>query len=276
MSLYQPPPLDVHHPGASRICAWLLGEDGHWAVDRELGEKAVAAFPSLPAITRLTREFVSHAVRCCLGQGIVQFLDIGCGLPLRRNIHDIVDEYGETGRCVYIEQEPVAAAKMLLRLEDDFDPVRHMLIRSDLRADDLPDLAFLPHGPLDREQPTALIASSVLHHLGPADGGKEAIVRYLRELPTRSCLVATHLTTDGVPNEQASQLEALRALYSGVNPPLYYRTRTAVTDFFVDLQLAEPGVTWLPHWLPNVDATTDACPGGSAGTGLLAGIGWKR
>jgi S-adenosyl methyltransferase len=279
---YSPVGVDLDHPSAARICDWLHGGYENYRIDRELGTLALAAFPAWATLARLTRDFVGHAVRHCHTRGVRQFLDLGCGLVLTPNVHDLAD-HGNTdqrdtsSRCVYVELDPVAAAHMTIMVEERCDPTRHTVLQADLRAAHLLADVFQPNGLLDPDQPTAIIASSVLHHIQPADGAETAIARLLDSVPSGSYLIATHLTTHGVPPDVAGQLEDVRQLYAGVNPPLYYRTLTGFAAFFAGLELCEPGIPWLPRWLPDHRPVVPAAwPTDAAESGLLAAIGRTR
>ena len=273
---YPPVAVDLERPSAARICDWLLGGYENYIMDRELGKQALAAFPAWAAFAHLTRDFVAHAVGYCHAQGVRQFLDLGCGLALKSNVHDLADRYDASSRCVYVELEPIAAAHMRIMAEQRCDPARHMVLQADLRDGHLLVDAFQPNGILDPDLPTAIIASSVLHHIEPADGAETAVARLLDTVPRGSCLIATHLTTHGVLPDVASQLEQLRQLYADVNPPLYYRTLTGFAAFFAGLDLYEPGITWLPKWLADQAVVTTDWPAAPAASGLLAAIGRKR
>lgn len=218
--------VDLDRSSAARVCDWLIGGYENYVVDREPGKQTLAAFPAWAVLVHMTWDFVAHAVSYCHAQGVRQFLDLGCGLALTANVHDLADRYDASSWCVYVELEPVAATSMMIMAEQRCDPTRHMVLQADLRDGHLVVDAFQPNGILDPDLPTAISASSVLHHIEPADGAETAVARLRDAVPRGSCLIATHLTTHGVLPDVASQLEQLRQLYADVNPPLYYRTLT--------------------------------------------------
>jgi S-adenosyl methyltransferase len=92
----------------ARVYDYLLGGKDNFAVDRELGDQLLAAFPESAWIARQNREFAGRAVRYCAEQGVSQFLDIGSGLPTMSNIHQVAREVVPGARVVYVDNDKVA------------------------------------------------------------------------------------------------------------------------------------------------------------------------
>jgi hypothetical protein len=79
MDTSTPPFLAVRFPGETEVAA---GGKNHFAVDREVAEKAFAAMPTGRTAARENRAFLGRVVRYLAAEeGIRQFLDIGTGLP---------------------------------------------------------------------------------------------------------------------------------------------------------------------------------------------------
>ena len=67
---------------------WLQEKD-HYAADRAAADAITEQFPEVAAIARANRAFLGRAVRFAARQGIRQFLDLGSGLPISPNVHEI-------------------------------------------------------------------------------------------------------------------------------------------------------------------------------------------
>src|SRR5262249_58495408 len=82
--------FDPSVPRAARVYdAWLGGKD-HYGVDREAADRIIGLRPQVIAAVRANRRFLGRAVRYMAERhGVMQFLDIGCGLPARDNTHQI-------------------------------------------------------------------------------------------------------------------------------------------------------------------------------------------
>ena len=53
------------------------------------------------------RRFLRRAVRHLLDAGVRQFIDIGCGMPARANVHDIAHAVDPAAKVVYVDYDPV-------------------------------------------------------------------------------------------------------------------------------------------------------------------------
>ena len=76
----------VAHP--ARIWNYWLGGKDYFAVDREVGDQTIQAYPHIVELARAQRAFLVRAVTYLAREaGIRQFLDIGTGLPAHRQQH---------------------------------------------------------------------------------------------------------------------------------------------------------------------------------------------
>ena len=95
-------------------------------VDQDFAEKQLTVLPEIRDFARANRAFLGLAVRFTVAQGIRQFVDIGSGLPIQGNVHEVADEMAPGGcRVVYIDNEPIAQAHAQIFLEEIADPNRH-------------------------------------------------------------------------------------------------------------------------------------------------------
>ncbi|MFD8742751.1 SAM-dependent methyltransferase, partial [Streptomyces sp. NPDC059616] len=95
---------------------WLGGTDNH-PVDRAVGDRVTAMYPSIGEVARADRAFLGRAVRYLAGEaGIRQFLDIGTGLPSAGNTHEVARRTAPGCRVVYVDNDPavLALARTLL------------------------------------------------------------------------------------------------------------------------------------------------------------------
>src|SRR6202007_2891379 len=83
------------------------GKD-NFAVDREAGDRFLAAFPDVAHSVRANRAFLVRAVRYLAEtEGIRQFLDIGTGLPTANNTHEVAQAAAPESRIVYVDNDPL-------------------------------------------------------------------------------------------------------------------------------------------------------------------------
>jgi hypothetical protein len=148
----------VAHP-ARRYNYWLGGKD-HFAADRESGDLLAAAFPTARIAARENRDFLRRSVRYLATAGIRQFLDIGTGLPVPDNTHEIAQRMAPDARVVYVDNDPIVMTHARA-LTVDTPPGRTGYIEADLREPE----SILGHpqlrDTLDLDQPVALLLVAV-------------------------------------------------------------------------------------------------------------------
>jgi SAM-dependent methyltransferase len=216
-------------------------------------------------MARENRSYLRRAVRFLAGQGIQQFLDLGCGLPSVGNVHEIAYRVAPHARVVYVDIDPIAAAhneRMLAGVPTA------AVIQADLRRPDaiLDDPTV--RGMLDLRQPVAVLLVSVLHFVADEDD-PWAIVGHLRDrVAAGSYLVASHATPEGQPDDMARLEELTRD--AGITATA--RSREQILDLFAGWDLVRPGLVWTAAWRPEEPASLR----GRAGrAGMLAGVAGK-
>ena len=100
------PQLDTQHAHPARVYNYWLGGKDNFAADREAAEQAIAANPGIKTDVRANRAFLARAVRYLAGEcGVRQFLDIGTGLPVAGNTHQVAQEVAPDARIVYADND---------------------------------------------------------------------------------------------------------------------------------------------------------------------------
>ena len=82
----------------------------NFQADRDAVERFRAELPDLGEAACANRSFHQRAARWMAGRGIRQFLDIGSGLPIRGNTHEIVQAIVPAARVVYVDNDPMVLA----------------------------------------------------------------------------------------------------------------------------------------------------------------------
>jgi hypothetical protein len=99
------PPYDttVAHP--ARVYNYWLGGKDNFAADRVVGEQTKEAYPDIVIGVRAQRAFLASAVRYLVAAGVRQFLDIGTGLPVADNTHEVAQSLAPESRVVYVDND---------------------------------------------------------------------------------------------------------------------------------------------------------------------------
>ena len=233
----------VAHP-ARRYNYWLGGKD-HFAADRASGDALAAVFPTIRTAARENRAFLRRAVRYLTADaGIRQFLDIGTGLPVPDNTHEIAQRIAPETRVVYADNDPIVMthARALLvgtpqgrtaYLEADIREPATILEHPDLRAT------------LDLNRPVALMIVAVLHFIHDNDQADAIVRRLLDALPAGSYLVASNATTDYTTAEGVA---TYRAMLATGRTDAYARSKKEFGAFFAGLDILDPGVVAVSEW----------------------------
>ena len=233
-------------PSAARVYDWYLGGANNFEVDREFGNKVLAAMPAVKAIAAANRAFLHRAVHYLADHGIRQFLDLGSGMPTVGNVHEIAQRIHPEARVVYVDHEPVACnyAKDLLR-DNEFATV----INADVRDAELVLEHKETRGMLDFDQPVALLLIAVLPFI-PEDPAP-LLARYRQSLAPGSYLAITQSSLDGAPEEFVAQARQSIDSYDNAGQGVTMRTKAEIASWFDELDLVPPGVVAPPEWVPD-------------------------
>ncbi|HEX3649866.1 MAG TPA: SAM-dependent methyltransferase [Pseudonocardiaceae bacterium] len=267
-----PKSVDVDSPSAARVYDYFLGGGYNFAVDRSFGESALRIVPELRDIARANREFLYRAVRTLADQGIDQFLDIGCGLPTTRAVHQIALERNPETRTVYVDNEGVAVAHGELMLQNV--PQADIFI-GDLTAPQ--SILDHPHvqGLLATGKPTAVLTVAVMHFILDEDRPVDLLTRLLTPFPAGSYFVFSHGTADS-----ADEMSALEKLYNDDNQNNgITRTWAQLSTMLAAvprLELIEPGLVWNAQWRPARDSDLPKLLEHPEGSSCYAAVGVLR
>lgn len=252
-----PPEVDAELPSAARIYDAYLGGAYNFAVDREFVQRAKQHLPHVADVALWNRTFLQQAVRHAADvEGITQFLDIGCGLPVTGAVHEIARERRPDARVVYVDNEPVAVAQgeTVLAGTEGVE-----IVRGDVREPEtiLPAARRL----LDFDRPVCVLMVALLHFLPDAERPAELVARFRDALAPGSLLALSHATVDGVPEPVRGQTLAFIDSYKNTqNPGFVARDHEEFAVMLAGFDLVEPGITYTPQWRPQQPITADQHP----------------
>jgi S-adenosyl methyltransferase len=158
-----PAKIDMSRPHSARVYDYLLGGKDNFAADREVAERAIAAWPAARAAARGNRVFLGRAVRYLAGEaGITQFLDLGSGLPSAGNVHEVAQDVNPAARVVYVDNDPIVLVhSRALLVGNPLGACEY--IQEDIKT---PQAIFrnpATRATLDFGRPVALLLVAVLH-----------------------------------------------------------------------------------------------------------------
>lgn len=237
------PRVDPFTASSARVNDYMLGGKDHYAVDRELGEQLLANAPISPWIARQNRLFLGRAVRYCAQQGMRQFLDIGSGLPIEENVHEVAQRVHPTCRVVYVDNDPVATVHAQAQLAGR-DGVT--AIQGDLRK----PAEILAHDEvqrmIDASRPMVVLMVAILHFILDSEDPAGIVARFTDAMAPGSHLVLSHATHDVRPESAARARDICRRSAA----TLVTRTKQEVAALLHGLEPVDPGLVFTAQWRP--------------------------
>ncbi|MGH3680480.1 MAG: SAM-dependent methyltransferase [Natronosporangium sp.] len=227
--------MDDPRPTAAGMYDFYLGGTANSPADRTAAEQIAKLIPEIGDAAWANRGFLQRAVTRLAGQwGVRQFLDIGAGLPTRRNTHEVVADVRPDGRVVYVDVDRSAAARGSELLADVPGAVMiHADIREPDRILDHPQTRRL----IDLTEPVGLLIVAVLQFVPDDDEPWRLVGRYLDALAPGSYLVLSH----GSGEHASEQLrQTATRIYANTPTPPTDRSRTEIERFFRGLEIVPP------------------------------------
>ena len=244
-----PPEIDTSRPHPARMYDYYLGGKNHFAADREVAARLLAAVPSVRTGARENRAFLGRAVRFLAAEmGIRQFLDIGTGLPTAESVHEVAQSVAPSSRVVYVDNDPLVLAHARALLTSSPDG-RTAYIQADLR-----DPEAILGNPVTREvldfsQPIALMLVAILQFMPDEFKPTHSIATLVDALPAGSYVVASHVSAENL--DSAGAAEGTRA-YQASGVPLQLRNSDEFASLvFSGLEMVPPGVVLVSEWRPE-------------------------
>ena len=242
-----PADVDPERPSIARIYDFYLGGSHNLPADRDAGREIVKMMPELPDIMRVNRAFLRRCVHYLAGEGILNFLDLGSGIPTVGNVHEIAQGVDAAARVVYVDNDPVAVAysQEILAGND-----RALIIQGDLR--DAPSVLADPEVNrlllLGLGEPVALLMSAVLHFITDDAEAAALIAAYRDALAPGSYLLVSHASDK--PGTEGRVIQAAET-YSRTVAPMKLRTLDDLSALLAGFELIDPGVVYCSQWRPD-------------------------
>ena len=236
--------FDPSRPNEARVYDYLLGGKNNFTADRAVGDQIIARLPEVQVGVHAQRAVLGRVVRYLVGEaGVRQLLDVGSGLPVSDNVHEIAQRTALGTRVVYVDNDPVVLAHARAILSDDASTFAE---RGDLLdpASIVTSPAIRAH--LDWDQPIGLLLCGILHYVLDEEYPARLVAELVDALPPGSYVFIHHLLDTGDPAAAALQEQMQQGLGR-----VRFRTLPEVRTLFGDLKLVEPGLVPVPEWRPD-------------------------
>ncbi len=104
--------IDTTVPNAARVADYLYGGQNNFQADRKAAQSLAVAAPVIADIAPAVLGFQQRVLRFLVAEaGIRQILDIGTGLPLVGNTHEVAQSLAPECRIAYVDSDPMVLAR---------------------------------------------------------------------------------------------------------------------------------------------------------------------
>jgi S-adenosyl methyltransferase len=243
-----PPGVDRSRPSAARVYDCLLGGVTNFPADRAVAAMMRHRAPELADAASANRGFHRRAARWLAEQGILQFIDIGSGLPTVGNTHEVVRKVAPLARVVYVDNDPMVAEYGSVILAGDKKAV---VILADLRDSEAVLCSEQLCELIDFSEPVGVLMTGVLHFISDEQDPAGLVARYLKPLAPGSYIALSHMTGDHKPPQSVAVIQAAGSQSAG---GAWVRSKAEIRSLFGDLELmppyqdAAPDITWVGLW----------------------------
>jgi hypothetical protein len=247
-----PPTVDTSKPSIARAYDYVLGGKDNFAVDRTIAARLLELVPESMAVAQENRAVLRRAVRYLVREAkIRQILDIGSGLPTAGNVHEVAHAEDPSVRVVYVDKDPIVLAhgRALLADNDTTTVITANLLEPDTIFDDPATKRYI-----NEDEPFAIIASAILHHLSDEQDPIGVAAQLRDRLPSGSYLFISNFLNNGDP--QAEIIERI-LLESGLGTGRF-RTPEEQLPYFEGLDMIEPGFVRANDWRPDEETPVDS------------------
>ncbi|MGA5304590.1 methyltransferase, FxLD system [Nucisporomicrobium flavum] len=239
--------IDASRPQAARRYDALLGGKDNFSSDRASAAQIRQELPSVDRAAQELRRFLERVVHYLAADcGIRQFIDIGCGLPHRPNVHEIAQAIDPTAHVIYVDPDPLVGAHARALLNSHPQGATYFKlgglddVHAILTDDTVQEL-------IDFRKPAAVLLLAVLHFVPDDQHAHDGIDRLTAAVSPGSYVAVSHVTFDPLPTDHAERLAKLAEPGAG-HGPFRARTHSELCALLNGLEVLEPGVVSVVDW----------------------------
>ena len=232
--------FDPSVPSIARVYDYFLGGKDNFAADRAQAEQTLSYNPLIPVMARENRQFLARAVTWAAGQGIDQFIDLGCGMPTVPNTHESARAVLPGATVAYVDNDPVVTGHLGALVAKGNPGIA--VLAADVRQPG-PVLDGVAQT-IDLARPACLILGALLHFSSP-DEARDLVARYTAALADGSYLVVS------VARAESSEAREGYGQYSKNVAAVYNHSPQDLAGFVGPLELVPPGVVDARQWRPS-------------------------
>ena len=243
---WQPPRVDPELPHPVRMWDYMIGGKDHYASDRVAVDYLATLWPDIFLSARAAEAYAERAASWIAdGQGLTQFLQLGCAIPLKTPLDGIVHGHVPGAPYVYVTDDPLTAAHARAVLMARARGPLHV------ELGEFRDAAPLLASPrlrelLDFSQPVGVLLVGMLDYTFSAARVRRSLLDIMAALAPGSQVVILH-HLEFPPDVGRAVLGAM-----GENPAQFTpRSEAEVAALFEGFEFVPPGLVRATEWKPD-------------------------
>ncbi|MQA94842.1 MAG: SAM-dependent methyltransferase [Streptosporangiales bacterium] len=239
--------IDDFTPHAARIWNYWMGGKDNFAADRAAGDAVAEVYPDIVVMARQSRRFLIRVVEYLAGEaGMRQFLDLGTGLPIMQNTHEVAQRIAPESKVVYVDHDSLVLAHARALLVNTTPEGVTTYVHADFHNPEqvLSDAINV----LDLNRPVAVMFMGVLGYCATLEEMRSIVSRTMAPMPSGSHLVLWDGTATG-----EAVVEGGDKLVESGGVPYLLRSPEELATCFEGLELVPPGLVPITEWRPGTD-----------------------
>ena len=235
--------INTAMPNAARVADYLYGGQNNFEIDRRAARTLAATAPAITAIAPAVRAFQQRVLRFLVAEaGIRQFLDIGTGLPLVGNTHEVAQSLAPECRIVYVDNDPMVLSHARALMTSAPGGALGY-VDADVR--DPSAILTGARATLDLSDPVAVLLLFTLAYVEDATEAAAVVSALAAAVPSGSYVAIYHLADDLDP-----ALEDAARQWNKMMPaqPITLRSRSQLADLVAGLDPVPPGLVPITEW----------------------------
>jgi len=240
--------ISTTEPSAVRVTDYLYGGQNNFEADRKAARALATAAPVIADIAPAVLAFQQRVLRFLVAEaGIRQFVDIGTGLPLVGNTHEVAQSLVPECRIAYVDNDPMVLshARALLKSAPG-GAVGY--VDADIRDSDA--IVAGARATVDFSEPVAVMLLFTLAYVQDAAEAAAVVSSLMAAVPSGSYVAIYHLASDMDPALEEAGRQWNKLLPAQL---ITLRSRAEVAALVAGLAPVPPGVVPVTEWRPAPD-----------------------
>lgn len=216
---------------------------------RLAADRMAEVSPLLVAGLRAGRAFVHRAVVQAAEAGVTQFVQVGCGFPGVRMVHEVAGRGRRGVRTVYADEDPAPVGVFDMLTMGDATVTA---VVGDVRRPGTLLNMDRVRSVIDPARPVCLILGGSLAHLTDVEDPSGVLADWRARLAPGSWLVVSHPVPGEAGPEADAAWEAAELFEAITGAPLVLRSPEAFAGLLTGLEVQAPGLLPVNAWRPSL------------------------